>query len=93
ADALAAIAEALRGTGEALAARREAPEIASALAALERYAAAMDGFRQAQSTLELSASEAERIFALSFALTQLRDNLRDLTVRASDFTRRAPTAA
>lgn len=93
ADVIDTVSEALRGTAEVLAARRDTPEIEGALAALERYAAAMDGFRQAQSTLELPASEAERIFALSFALAQLRDDLRDLALRASDFAGRAPTAA
>ncbi len=53
----------------------------------------MDAFRQAQPALDLPDDEAERIFALSFALQVLRADLRDLAARAGGFARRSTTKA
>lgn len=89
--ALAAVAETLRGAAAALAAGRDPPGIAGALAALDGYAAAMDGFRQAQPAADLPDAEAERIFALSFALQLLRGDLRELDSSAGSFARRRAT--
>ena len=93
AEAVAALVDALREMSEALASGRDPPPIDAALAALDRYAAAMEDFRQALPTLDLLEGEAERIFALSFALAQLRGDLGDLVARAGAFTRPLPSTA
>jgi uncharacterized membrane protein YccC len=93
AEAVAALVDALRDTSEALASGRDPPAIDAALAALDRYAAAMEEFCQALPTLDLLEGEAERIFALSFALAQMRGDLGDLVARAGAFTRPAPSTA
>jgi uncharacterized membrane protein YccC len=92
-EAVAALVDVLRDMSEALASGRVPPPIDAALAALDRYAAAMDEFRQALPVLDLRDGEAERIFALSFALAQLRGDLGDLVAHASAVIRPAPSTA
>ena len=91
AEAVAALVDALRDMSEALASGRVPPSIDAALAALDRYAAAMEEFRHVLPTLDLPDGEAERIFALSFALAQLRGDLGDLVAHADAVTRPAPS--
>jgi uncharacterized protein (DUF1501 family) len=91
AEAVAALVDALHEMSEALASGRVPPAIDTALAALDRYAAAMEEFRQLLPTLDLRDGEAERIFALSFALAQLRGDLGDLVAHAVAVTRPAPS--
>jgi uncharacterized membrane protein YccC len=82
-----AIGEFLRGTGAALAARRDPPTFETVAAALDGYAATMTELRREHVTRDLSDEEAGRIFALSFGLEQLRRDLGDLCSRAAEFAR------
>ncbi|HWI28714.1 MAG TPA: FUSC family protein [Stellaceae bacterium] len=93
AAAIAGVAEALRRIGASLAAASELPSIDATLVTLAAYAAAMDQFRASPLALDLPAAETERIFALSFALAQLRGDLSDIALRAAAFAGRTPTAA
>jgi uncharacterized membrane protein YccC len=68
----------LRRSGEALAARRDPSALDAAEAALDGYADAFAAIRREGLTLGLPVDTAERIFALGFALEQVRHNLRDL---------------
>src|SRR6185437_14566522 len=89
----APLAAALRRIGASLAAASELPSIDATLVTLAAYAAAMDQFRASPLALDLPAAETERIFALSFALAQLRGDLSDIALRAAAFAGRTPTAA
>src|SRR4029077_12598446 len=71
-------ADYLRRSGEALAARRDPSALDAAEAALDGYADAFAAIRREGLTLGLPVDTAERIFALGFALEQVRHNLRDL---------------
>ena len=71
-------AEYLRRSGEALTNRREPPPLDAAEAALDDYADAFAKVRREGLTLGLPVETVERIFALAFALEQLRRNFRDL---------------
>jgi uncharacterized membrane protein YccC len=62
----------------ALLARRDAPPLDSVQRAMDAYVAKIDALRKEGLTRGLPAEKVERIFALSFALEQLRQNLRDL---------------
>jgi uncharacterized membrane protein YccC len=79
---LARVAEAvevyLRGSGEALEARRPPPPLAAAAAALDDYAEALAGIRREGLTLGLPVDAVEHIFTLGFALEQTHQHLRDL---------------
>jgi uncharacterized membrane protein YccC len=68
----------LRQSGEALTARRAASPLAAAEAALDGCAEAFGAIRRDRLTLGLPVDTVERIFALGFALEQLRHNFRDL---------------
>ncbi len=71
-------ADYLRRSGEALAARRDLPPLDATEAALDGYAKAFAEIRREGLTLGLPVDTVERIFALGFALEQVRQNLRDL---------------
>jgi hypothetical protein len=71
-------ADYLRQSGEALAARRDPPPLDAAEAALDDYADAFAAVRREGLTRDLPVDTVERIFALGFALDQLRQNFRDL---------------
>lgn len=71
-------ADYLRRSGAALAARHSPSALDKAEAALDGYANAFAAIRSEGLTLGQPADTAERIFALGFALEQLRYNLRDL---------------
>ena len=86
---LARVAESMgdffRGIGAALIARSEPPELDGVIAALDNYAAAMAELRRSGVTRNLPGEEAGRIFALGFALEQMRSDLADLLNRAREF--------
>jgi len=71
-------ADYLRRNGEALAAGRAPPPLGAAEAALDGCADALAATRHEGLTLGLPDDTVERIFALGFALEQVRHNFRDL---------------
>jgi uncharacterized membrane protein YccC len=71
-------ADYLRRSGAALARRQGPPPIAAAEAALDRCAEAFAVIRHEGLTLALPVDAVERIFALGFALEQVRHNFHDL---------------
>jgi len=71
-------ADYLRRSGQALTARRDPSPLDAVKAALDGYADAFAAARRGGFTLGLPVDTAERIFALGFALDQLRQNFRDL---------------
>jgi uncharacterized membrane protein YccC len=73
----AAAADDLRGSAAALTARRQ-PPAATVEAALDGYAAAIAAIRREGLMREMPGETVERIFALGFALDQLRHNFHDL---------------
>jgi uncharacterized membrane protein YccC len=72
------VADYLRSGGEALAARRRPAPLDSAEAALDGCAQAFAAIRHDGLTRGLPVDTVERIFALGFALEQMRHNLHDL---------------
>jgi hypothetical protein len=75
----------LGGLADALAARRLPPAFEGVTAAFEAYVAAMTVLRQERATQDLSVESAGRVFALGFALDQLREDFADLHNRAKEF--------
>jgi uncharacterized membrane protein YccC len=71
-------ADYMRRSGEALAARLGPPPLATAEAALDGCAEAFAAIRHEGLTLGLPVDTVERIFALGFALEQVRHNFHDL---------------
>jgi hypothetical protein len=71
-------AEYLRRSGATLASRRNPPPLDAADAALDDYADAFAVVRREGLTLGLPADTVERLFAMGFALDQLRRNFHDL---------------
>ena len=71
-------ADYLRRSGEVLAARGDPSALDAAEAALDGFADAFAAIRREGLTLGLPVDTAERIFALGFALEQMRHDLRDL---------------
>jgi len=80
-------ADHLRQSGEALVARRAPPPRGAAEAALDGCAEAFAAIRHEGLTLGLSVDTVERIFALGFALEQVRHNFRDLERCVGEATR------
>jgi uncharacterized membrane protein YccC len=80
-----AIAQYLRATGTALALKQAAPAVDAVLDAMHQYGAAMAETRREGITRDLPGEEAGRIFAIGFALEQLRSDLHDLASRAHEF--------
>jgi uncharacterized membrane protein YccC len=74
----AAMAGYLEECARALSARRGPPSLDAVTAALDGYAAEMARLREEGFTRGLSAHSAEHIFALGFALDQVRHHLADL---------------
>jgi uncharacterized membrane protein YccC len=68
----------LGGSATALMLRRDAPSLQPAEAELKAYGLAINALRNEGLTRALSNNEVERLFALSFALEQLHNNLIDL---------------
>ena len=73
-----AMADYLNGCAGALLSRRGPPPMDAVMAALDAYAAEMAALRQEGLTRGLPVHAAEHIFALGFALDQMRHHLRDL---------------
>jgi len=73
-----AMADYLRRSGEALAARQGPASLGTAEAALDGCAEAFAAIRHEGLTLGLPVDTVERIFALGFALEQVRHNFHDL---------------
>lgn len=82
-------ADYLRRSGEALRAGQGPAPLGPAEAALDGCAEAFAAIRHQGLTRELPADSAERIFALGFALEQLRHNFHDLERCVTDAARRA----
>jgi hypothetical protein len=78
ADVGAAFADYLRASGAALLAHRAPPSFNAVNTALKTYAAEIDALRRDGLTRTLSGEDAERIFALGFALEQMHHNFKDL---------------
>lgn len=74
----AACGDYLDGTARALAARISPPPLDSIETAFADYASAVADLRRQGFTRSLSDGELERLFALSFALDQLRQHFADL---------------
>ncbi|MGP0060100.1 MAG: FUSC family protein [Beijerinckiaceae bacterium] len=72
------IGDDLRASAAALSARRPPPSLQAVDAACAAYGQAFAALRQEDFTRTLDAQEVERVFALGFALEQLRQNLADL---------------
>jgi len=72
------VADDLRASGAALSTRQGPPPLEEVEAALDGYAAEIAALRRQGLTRELSDDMLEHIFALGFALDQLRLHLRDL---------------
>jgi len=75
----------LRELAQAMAERRPPPDIGGVERAIERYTNLMDRERESPAMQRLPSNEAERIYALGFALAQLRRNLGDLHARCLEF--------
>jgi uncharacterized membrane protein YccC len=74
----AAAADYLRASAAALQANRAAPPLEATDAILKGYAVEIQTLRREALTRSLSAEDVERLFALGFALEQIRNNLKDL---------------
>ncbi|HTW36119.1 MAG TPA: FUSC family protein [Rhizomicrobium sp.] len=74
----ATIEQELRACSAALASRKTAPDNAMLEAAIDAYVAEVAALRRQGLTLPLSENEAEQLFAVGFALEQIRQNFRDL---------------
>jgi uncharacterized membrane protein YccC len=68
----------LRGSSAALIARRNPPPLAAVDAAFDGYAAEITALRREGLTRDLPVDSLERLFALGFALEQLRHDFREL---------------
>jgi hypothetical protein len=68
----------MRASAAALQTNRTAPPLEATDAALKSYAAEIEALRREALTRSLSAEDVERLFALGFALEQIRNNLQDL---------------
>jgi uncharacterized membrane protein YccC len=85
ARATSAIAAFFAETGRIIEARRPTPARAALDEALAAYEAAVTNLRRDGLTRDLSDATVGRIFGLTFALEQLRLNLRDLADRADEW--------
>jgi hypothetical protein len=79
----------LRGLSEAFTTRSPPPPLDNFDAALRIYRGEIAMLRQDGTLRALPSETVGRIFALGFALDQLRENLGDLTNRATEFARRS----
>ena len=68
----------MRASAAALQSSRTAPPLETTDAALKSYAAEIEALRREALTRSLSAEAVERLFALGFALEQIRNNFQDL---------------
>jgi uncharacterized membrane protein YccC len=93
AQAGAAAADYLRASAAALQANRTAPPLEATDATLKGYAVEIQALRREALTRSLSAEDVERLFALGFALEQIRSNLKDLESRVAEWAGDAKTEA
>jgi uncharacterized membrane protein YccC len=82
----AALVEYLRASSAALQAGRPPPSLKDVEIALDAYAAEIAALRRDGLTLGLPGDEAERFFALGFALEQMRSNFKDLQRCVAEWT-------
>jgi uncharacterized membrane protein YccC len=75
----------LEACARALSARRGPPSMEEVAAALDGYSAEMAAMRQEGLTRDLPAHSVEHIFALGFALDQVRQHFTDLSRCVSEF--------
>jgi uncharacterized membrane protein YccC len=75
----------LEACARALRARRGPPSMETVATALDAYGAEMAGMRQEGLTRDLPAHSVEHIFALGFALDQVRQHFTDLARCVSEF--------
>jgi hypothetical protein len=80
-----ALADYLGACANALLARRGPPPMEPVIAALDGYAAEMAALRQQGLTRDLPAHAVEHVFALGFALDQVRHHLTDLARCVGEF--------
>jgi uncharacterized membrane protein YccC len=80
-------ADYLRGGSAALIARRNPPPLAAVDAALDSYAAEITALRREGLTRDLSVDALERLFAVGFALEQLRHDFRELEQCVTEYAR------
>ena len=80
-----AAADYARASATALLARRKPPTLDALEAAIDGFAGEMAALRRDGLTRELSIEAVERIFALAFALEQLRRNFNDLARCVAEF--------
>jgi len=83
-DAGAAIAQFLLDSGQAIASKAPPPPMTRVEQALAGYGVAVSELRRDRLTQDLPDDAVGRIFGLTFALEQLRLNLRDLADRARE---------
>jgi hypothetical protein len=74
--------------GAAPLARDRPPPLGGFEPAIDGFEAEMAALRSQGFTRELPVETVERVFALGFALDQLRHNLNDLGQRVADFAKR-----
>lgn len=86
-----AIGEFFRAAGTALESRKPPPDLTPVDEALAAFAVGVAALR-AQPGTELAREASERLYALGFALDQLRRDCKDLAARIGEFAR-APAAA
>ncbi len=84
----AAASDFLNDSAAALGARRPPPPLDAFEAALAGYTAEVEAVRSEGLTAPLTANEVEPVFALGFALEQLRQNFIDLRRCVQDYARR-----
>ena len=88
APALAQVSETaasfLRETGLALADRRPAPDLAPVEAAIGAYTSEIQALRRDGMTRALPVDDIGQLYAFSFALDQLRQNLKDMAGRTTE---------
>lgn len=77
----------LRGSSAALIARRNPPPLAAVDAAFDGYAAEITALRREGLTRDLPVDALERLFALGFALEQLRHDFRELEQCVTEYAR------
>lgn len=77
----------LRACAAAMAGRKPPPDDLELEQAIDTFATELASLRSEGLTIPLSATEAEQLFAASFALEQLRQNFRDLVRAVTDWSR------
>jgi hypothetical protein len=93
AQAGAAAADYLRASAAAFQANRAAPPLEATDVTLKGYAVEIQALRREALTRSLSAEDVERLFALGFALEQIRNNLKDLESCVAEWAGDAKTEA